>query len=275
VWFNRWFAIALAAAIFLALFAFRLVVEPPEASPANFSLGRSQSFDFAKNNYATAPKLQGPGQPVGDSQKYEKIATLTELTQDFETDRKRVGDLIAKQQGIVQFERAAGLAGRRVLYLGVGVPPDHFDAFIDAVKAIGTSAQIEIIKNDKTNEYLQLRAKRATLDKARAGLEALQGGSVDERIHVQNRLTEIEERTQELGVSLGEFDSQNELCTVKLTLMETTAAAPTSWGRRIIDALEWASFRYALAGIGFLGLVFGAWLAALLVKFVRRLAISA
>jgi hypothetical protein len=176
--FNRWLAIALAAAIFLALFAFRLVVEPPEASPAYVSLGRSQSFDFAKNNYATAPKLQGPGQPVGDSQKYEKIATLTELTQDFETDRKRVGDLIAKQQGIVQFERATGLAGRRVLYLGVGVPPDHFDAFIDAVKAIGTSAQIEIIKNDKTNEYLQLRAKRATLDKARAGLEALPGGSV-------------------------------------------------------------------------------------------------
>jgi hypothetical protein len=273
--FDRWLAIALAAAIFLAIFAFRLVVEPPEANPAYVSLGRLQSFDFAKNNYATAPKLQGPGQPAGDSQKYEKIATLTELTQDFETDRKRVGDLIAKQQGIVQFERATGLAGRRVLYLGVGVPPDHFDVFIDAVKAIGTSAQIEIIKNDKTNEYLQLRAKRATLDKARAGLEALQGGSVDERIHVQNRLTEIEERTQELGVSLGEFDSQNELCTVKLTLIETTAGAPTSWGRRIIDALEWASFRYALAGIGFLGLVFGAWLAALLVRFVRRLANSA
>jgi hypothetical protein len=273
--FNRWLAIALAAAIFLALFAFRLVVEPPEASSTYVSLGRMQSFDFSKNNYATAPKLQGPGQAVGDSQKYEKIATLTELTQDFETDRKRVGDLIAKQQGIVQFERATGLAGRRVLYLGVGVPPDHFDAFIDAVKAIGTSAQIEIIKNDKTNEYLQLRAKRSTLDKAKAGLETLQGGSVDERIHVQNRLTEIEERIQELGVSLGEFDSQNELCTVKLTLTETTAAASTSWGRRIIDALEWASFRYALAGIGFLGLVFGAWLAALLVRFVRRLANSA
>ena len=269
--FNLWLAIALAIAIFLALFAFRLVVEPPEASPAYASLGRLQSFDFTKNNYATAPKLQGLGQSVGDSQKYEKIATLTELTQDFETDRKRVGDLIAKQQGIVQFERATGLAGRRVLYLGVGVPPDHFDAFIDAVKTTGTSAQIEIIKNDKTNEYLQLRAKRATLDKARAGLEALQGGSVDERIHVQNRLTEIEERTQELGVSLGEFDSQNELCTVKLTLVETAVAAPTSWGRRIIEALEWASFCYALAGIGFLGLVFGAWLTALLMRFVRRL----
>jgi hypothetical protein len=274
--FNWWLAVALAAAIFLALFAFRLTVEPPEVTLAYVSLGRSQSFEFAKNNYATAPKLLGPsGQPVGDIQKYEKIATLTELTRDFDADRKRVDDLIAKQQGVVQFERATGLAGRRALYLGVGVPPDRFDAFIDSVKTIGTNAQIEIIKNDKTNEYLQLRAKRATLEKARAGLEALQGGSVDERIHVQNRLTEIEERIQELGVSLGEFDNQNELCTVKLTLTETTGAAPTSWGRRIVDALEWASFRYALLGVGFLGLVFGAWLAVLLVRFVRRLANSA
>jgi Domain of unknown function (DUF4349) len=275
--FHWWLAVAIAAAIFLALFAFRLIGEPPEISSAHVSLTPSQSFEFTKNNYATAPKLLGPsGQPVGDSQKYEKIATLTEVTRDFDADRKRVDDLISKHQGIVQFERATGLAGRRMLYLGVGVPPDRFDAFIDAAKAIGSNAQVEIIKNDKTNEYLQLRAKRATLEKARAGLDALQasGGSVDERIHVQNRLTEIEERIQELGVSLGEFDSQNELCTVKLTLRETTGAEPSSWGRRIIDALEWASLRYALLGAGFLCLVVGAWLAMSLVRFVHRLANS-
>jgi hypothetical protein len=216
-------------------------------------------------------------QPLSESQKYEKIATLTEFTRNYEADRKRIDDLISKRQGIVQFERATGLVGRRTLFLGVGVPPDHFDAFIDAIKAIGTNAQVEIIKNDKTNEYLQLRAKRATLEKAKTGLEALQtsGGSVDERIHVQNRLTEIEERIQELGVSLGEFDTQNELCTVKLTLRETTRAESGSRSQRITDALEWTSLRYALSGAGFLCLIIGAWLAALLVRFVQRLANNA
>jgi hypothetical protein len=277
--FHWWLAVVLAAAIFLALFAFRLAVEPAEMTFAYVTLApRPQSFDMTKNNYATATKLAGPsGQPVGDSQKYEKIATLTEVTRDYDADRKRVDDLISKNQGIVQFERASGLPRQRTLYLGVGVPPDRFDTFIDAVKEIGRNTQVEIIKNDKTNEYLQLRAKRATLEKARAGLEAVQasGGSVDERIHVQNRLTEIEERIQDLGVSLGEFDSQNELCTVKLTLSETTGATSNSWGRRIIDALEWASIRYGLLGIGFLGLVFGAWLTVSLVRFVQRLANSA
>jgi Domain of unknown function (DUF4349) len=278
--FRWWLVVALAVAIFLALFAFRLAVEPAEVTYAYLSLAasRSQSFDMTKNNYATALKIAGPsGQVAGDSQKYEKIATLTEVTRDYDADRKRVDDLIATQQGIVQFERASGLPGRRTLYLGVGVPPDHFDAFIDVAKAIGRNTQIEIIKNDKTNEYLQLRAKRATLEKARAGLEAVQasGGSVDERIHVQNRLTEIEERIQELGVSLGEFDSQNELCTVKLTLTEATGAISNPWDHRIVDALEWAATRYAFLGVGFFGLVFGAWLAASLIRFVQRLANSA
>src|SRR5262249_3764555 len=127
---NWWLAIIAAIAIFLALFAFRLAVEPAEVTYTYQILAGSpsQSFGMTNNNYATAAKLAGTsGQGVGDSQKYEKIATLSEVTRDFDVDRKRVDDLIATQQGIVQFERASGLPGRRTLYLGVGVPPDHFD----------------------------------------------------------------------------------------------------------------------------------------------------
>jgi hypothetical protein len=276
-----WLAIAAAVAAFLALFLFRLLVGQPELSSASNDgsyagyLREQGTFELSKNNYASAPKFAGPsGQPIGDSQKYEKIATLTEVSHDYDGDRKRTDDLISSHGGIVQFERASGLAGHRTLYLGVGVPPDRFDAFIDAAKTIGTNAEVEIIKNDKTNEYLQMRAERATLEKARSGLEALQAsnGSVDERIHVQNRLTEIEESIQKLGVSLGEFDSQNELCTVKLTLKEARKPASRSWTMRVLDALEWTAIRYALVGGGFLCFVVGVWLAIALVGFVRRLA---
>jgi hypothetical protein len=276
--FSWRLAAILAIAIFFALFFFRLFFAQHEpSSDDHFVEAVSRTFDLVKNNYATAPKQVGPtGQPIGDGQKYEKIATLTEVTHEYDGDRKRLDDLISSHQGIVQFEHAIGLPGRRMLYLGVGVPPDRFDAFIDAVKKIGRNSQVEIIKNDKTNEYLQLRAKRATLEKAKAGLEALQasGGSVDERVHVQNRLTEIEQQLQELGVSLGEFDAQNELCTVKLTLREATAVVASSWSRRIADAFEWSATYYALLGAGFLCLVVGAALAAWLIKFVQRLLIS-
>jgi hypothetical protein len=201
----------IAAAVFSALFLF----------PA---------FELANNDRAAAREFVD----VGESQKYEKIATLVETTRDYDADRKRVEDLISKHEGIIQVERAAGLAGRRMLDVGVGFSPDRFDAFIDAARAVGTTVQVEVVKNNKTDEYLQLRAKRATLEKARARLEALQAsnGSVEEGIHVNNRLAEIEGRILELGVSLGEFDTQNERCTVKLRLQEPDAAGSSSWLER-------------------------------------------
>jgi Domain of unknown function (DUF4349) len=154
------------------------------------------------------------------------------------------------------------------------VPPDRFDAFIAAVTAIGRSAQVEIVKIDRTNEYLQLRAKRTTLEKALAGMEAIAatGGSIDERIRAQVRQTEIEQRIQELAVSLGEFDAQNELCTVKLTLREMPAVVSRAWSARITEALVWTSIRYALLGAGFLCLVIGIWLVVPVARALRRLA---
>src|SRR5215475_13344733 len=109
-------------------------------------------FLLLLHDHATAREFFG----VGDSEKYEKIATLTETTRDYDADRKRVDDLISTHQGIIQLERAAGLKGRRILDLAVGLPPGRFDAFIEAAKAVGTNVQAEIIKNNKTDEYLLL-----------------------------------------------------------------------------------------------------------------------
>ena len=269
---NARHAILAAILVFLALFAFRIGFAPrsPGHDPGS---GQWQSVEVARKNYATTKLPAGPH--AGDSQKYEKVATLTKLTDDYEVDRKRIDSLVAAHAGIVQIESATGLVGHRMRFLGIGVPPDRFDAFITAVTAVGKSAQVEIVKIDRTNEYLQLRAKRTTLEKAVAGIEAIKGatgGSVNERLNAQNKQTEIEQRLQELAVSMGEFDAQNELCTVKLTLREMRAAAPGAWSGRIADALVWTSIRYALLGAGFLCLVIGVWLAVPLVKALQRLA---
>ena len=268
-------AALVAALVFLVLFGFRIGFGP-RASGHEAGSGRAQqSIEVARKNYATAKLSPGHAGPhAGDSQKYEKVATLTELTDNYEADIKRIDSLVAAHGGIVQLENATGLAGRRTRYLGIGVPPDRFDAFVGAAAAIGKSAQVEILKIDRTNEYLQLRAKRTTLEKALAGIEAITaaGGSIDERIRAQVKQTEIEQRIQELAVSLGEFDAQNELCTVKLTLREVLAAPPRAWSGRIAEALVWTSIRYALLGAGFLCLVIGGWLAVPLVKTIRRLA---
>lgn len=263
-----------AALVCLALFLLRLsVFEPGRVSETGLGPFNAQTiFENSRKNYASVKQAQqSPG--IANSQKYEKIASISQLTQSFDADRKRVETAIADHGGTIQLERASGLAGSRILHLGIGVPPEKFDPFVDAVRAAGRTYQIEIVKNDKTNEYLQLRAKRTTLEKARAALETLkeQGGSTDERVKVQNRLTEIEQQIQDLGVELGDFDNQNELCTVKLTLAERAGPAPMPLGRRMMLAAEWTSIRIAGLGGGFLMLALGGWLAAGLSTFALRL----
>lgn len=268
-------AAAVAALLFAAIFALRFAT----VGPGRSTLGspdalqqQSGSFEMARKNYASAKQAAQPSAAPIESQKYEKIGSLAQVSREFDADRKRTFDLIASNGGIVQQERAVGQKGSRLLQLGIGVPPEKFDAFIEAAREIGTGVSIDIVKNDKTNEYLQLRARRETLDKARTALEELRasGGSLDERVTVQNRLTEIEQQIQDLGVSLGEFDTQNELCTVKLSIREKFEAAPWSVGKRAFQALQLALTDYCKLGIGFLGVMAGLWLAATVARQARQ-----
>lgn len=280
-------AAVLAALVFAALFIIRFMTVGPNgptgpwAPPLNSAV---DSFDIGRKNYASAKKFdaalvsQGAVQnldapPAASAQKYEKIGSLTQVSNDYEADRGRIDDLIKGNSGIVQLERATGLKGWRSLQLGVGVPPEKFDAFIEAVRVVGRGLAIEVVKNDKTNEYLQLRAKRATLEKARTALDDLKAGgrSIEERVNVQNRLTEIEQQIQDLGVSLGEFDTQNELCTVKLTLQEQFKPAHWSLAHRAFAAFELALFDYVMLGLGFFGTMLASWIGVIVVRELRRI----
>ncbi len=272
--FNpRWVALG-ALLLFVALVLFRFfTLEPTGSTPGigQFSSNTQQTvgiFSTSRKNYASLKGLGGTPSAIGDSQKFEKIGSLTQVSEEFDSDKTAVDGLIRENSGIVQIERAQGLKGRRVLHLGIGVPPDRFDGFVEAARAIGRSVAIEIVKNDKTNEYLQLKARRATLEKARSALEEFRasGGSVDERVNVQNRLTEIEQQIQELGVSLGDFDTENELCTVRLTLREVAKARPMSMARRLLLSLEWATTTYLMLALGFFAIMAASWIAMIVLR---------
>jgi hypothetical protein len=264
--------VALSASVALFLFHLFLV---PTPSPHETGFGfpdTTSAFENSRKNYASV-SVSVAGPPIGNSQKYEKIGTVTQISENFDTDRHLIESRITEYGGVTQLEHASGLNGFRTLHLGIGVPPDHFDAFLTAIRTIGRAAQIEIVKNDKTNEYLQLRAKRTTLEKARAALELLkeQGGTTDERMKVQNRLTEVEQQIQDLAVSLGDFDRQNELCTVRLTLRERTVPLRAGFWIHARHSTEWTALILAGIGGGALMLVVAGWLGAGLVTLALRL----
>lgn len=179
----------------------------------------------AIQNFASDRRVMdavGATKQVTIDQKYERVGFVSSYTDNFEGDKVKVNTLISGNKGIVQIENNSGVTGKRVLELSIGVLPENFDAFIESAKGIGEIYDFRVEKRDKTSEYKDLKAKQLTLEKMRDALNALkeQGGNINDRINLENKVLEVEEKIQDLGVSLGNFKEENELCTVKLNLYE-------------------------------------------------------
>ncbi|AVQ11047.1 DUF4349 domain-containing protein [Leptospira santarosai] len=245
--------------VFVLLFLFRLMY--------GFAYGSKTVGDFSDNNRPflvgepsfnkqnIASKTiryekEGGSPPKSIDQKYEKIATIESQSPDIENDEKKVRDLINTTGSIIQYENSSGLkqSRNRVIKIAVGVPPEKFDQLVNEFKQIEKTLFLRIDKKDKTNEYKDLQAKKESLLKIRASLNGLKnkGGRIDEFVTLENRILEIEEEIQKLGISLGEFDSENEFCTVFLTLYENKSSDEIGFLHRIKVALEWTIKYYLL-----------------------------
>lgn len=237
--------------IFLALFALRLgfgYVSQPNGevlTTPNYS-NESYDFELSRKNYAgqNAAKSSLGAMPASVDQRFEKVAALGLSSSDFDADESRLRHLAETADALIQHEQAFGLAGRRQLQLALGVPPDNFDSTITEIRNIGRLTGFQVNKLDKTNEYRALLAQQISLQKSRDNLVALKSRDADlaALIALETRILELENEIQSLGVSVGEFDSEFEFVTIKLTLFET--AAPTIRNLSLLYrskvAVEWA-----------------------------------
>ncbi len=249
----------LAGVVFLVLFLFRLFygfLAYPKSTIQNtnvnlqindnenqesFYNNNKGVFNIASSKMVVKGK-KGSGQVITIDQKYEKVAALSTRSKEFKKDEKQVRETIKKHNALIQFETNSGLKGNRFLYLTIGVDPKKFDEMIKNLKGIGNLLSLNITKKDKTNEYKNLNAKKNSLFKTRASLLALKkrGGKIEEFMNLENRILEIENSLQQLGVKLGEFDDENEFCTVKLTLLERIIKKKgIPFLHRVKVSLEW------------------------------------
>lgn len=230
---------------YLALFCLCLAYEYTTYSPGIQRQAASvsaSSVAVSKKNYASAKyDIQSPAARAQVDQKYERTATVQSQSATFDDDEVKTRSMVAANNGIVQFESGVGTNGRRVLFLYVGIAPDRFDTFYKDIQTIGTVQSMEIAKTDKTNEFLTLKAQRASLEKNRAALMELKrrDGRIDELMALEQKILQIEQELQNLGVQLGEFDEVNAFCTVRFTLVEYTESVRT---RSIVSYCKSAFF---------------------------------
>ena len=139
----------------------------------------------------------------------------------------------------------------------IGITPEKFDSFYLKIQSIGQVRSMEITKIDKTNEFRQLNAKKASLEKTLASLNELKsrGGAISDYVSLHDKILEIETQLQELGIELGNFDTENEFCTVRFSLYEGAPDKKISFMHRLKVALEWTIKYYAILIISLLALI--------------------
>lgn len=245
---------------FAVLFGLRLlygfIAYPNGKDYSNQNYLPTSSFEFSKNNYASTKwQRKGGGKAAVSTgsaavdQKYAKVASMSSATNQFEEDEKKIRQKIKEYNALIQFEQNSGLQENRYLHLAIGIDPSKFEEFTPELKKIGKLTSIRIDKIDKTSEFKDLKAKRSSLEKIRENLIGLKGqeGKIEELINLENRILDIEQQIQNLGVSLGEFDEENEFCTVKFSLLETKInnnIIPIS--SRLKTAFEWTIKYYLM-----------------------------
>ncbi|MBV8255824.1 MAG: DUF4349 domain-containing protein [Chitinophaga sp.] len=279
--------------IFLLMFGLRLLYGYLY-TPANYEGGESRGmFNFGRGhrNYASASyKVKdmgvatkaGPAAPMdmGEvraiaSQKYEKIARVETKTTNYTQDEASVYQLIDSSGSVIQFENKTGNPGSRSMQLLVGVVPEKFDSFYQAVQRVGVVVVREVTKTDKTNEYSKLNAQKVSLEKSLASLNELkkQPGKIEDFISLHNKIYDIETSLQNLGVELGSFDSVNEFCTVQLYLYESKkpVANTIHFTTRLVRALEWTIKYYAIFIVSVAATLVGSIVLLQIIVIFRRL----
>jgi len=237
--------------LFIALFVFRLIFgytknhEITDRSTNFFeSINNLKRKNYASKEYKLSSKSTSQNSIKAD-QKYEKIAEISALSVQFESEEEKARTQIKKYNALVQFEQKSGNKGFRKLNLVIGVPPKYFDSLYNQLTKVGSVIAKKIIKKDKTNEYKELNAQRKSLEKNLKSLVDLKskGGKIEEFMNLENRILEIENQLQGLGVSLGDFDDENEFCTVQFSLNEIKKVK-IGVMQRIKVALEWTIKTY-------------------------------
>lgn len=234
---------------FIALFLFRLAFGYTKDVATEQTLVSGDFMEIVqleRKNYATKKYKVTAGQsPVRVDQKYEKIAEISSTTSEFDEVEKQLRGQIAAYDGLIQFENKRGNPGTRHTHLVIGVPPENFDDLYAQLTKLGKILSKQITKKDKTNEYKELNAKKLSLQNIRASLVELKlkGGKIEEFMQLENRILEIDQQLQDLGVSLGNFDDENEFCTVKFSLSEGREIE-IGILQRIKVALEWTIVTY-------------------------------
>jgi hypothetical protein len=148
---------------------------------------------------------------------------------------KRIEALVTSMGGYISASNAERSGDNLEYTLTVRVPVDRFDQVLNGVRAFAVRIDHEQQKvEDVTNQYIDLDARRRTLEATEVELRGLlaeerqRGRKIDEIMEIYKQLVDIRSQIEQIQTELNSYDKLAAFSTLNIALGPTEAAKPIS-----------------------------------------------
>ncbi len=222
---------------------FKNSMEVRAAAPAAKALAESSDAT------PQLPQEADKAPPANVPRKIIYTASVDLVAEDLDKVEPQVPRIVQTFGGYISKQDLSGATGsfRRASWT-VRVPIDKFDAFLDAVAALGETQRRTLDTQDVTDKFFdtEARLKNKRVEESRL-LKLLEErtGKLDEVIQVERELSRVRAEIEQLDGSLRLLTNLTSLSTVTITVSQRRADKPpesplfgTVIGRTFFDSLD-------------------------------------
>ncbi len=212
--------------------------------------GASRSVNTTGSTLLTSGEVESEeASRSTDSAKIIYTANLTLETKDYDTARSSLDSALSDADGYLESSSEyAGADSTRSASLTLRIPQENYQSFLAAAAQIGSVTYKNQQAEDVTSQYLDIEARLSNLTAQRDRLQQLQAqaDTLSDLLEIESSLSDVQYQIESYQSQLDWYSQQVECCTVYVTLNEVETLTPTStsFGARLMDALQngWANF---------------------------------
>jgi hypothetical protein len=194
-------------------------------------------YDYArsgedKSSGSEIAQIGDSGQPQNNNieQKIIKNGSLTIETNDISQAEEEIVGLTEKHEGYINDSSLNVQKSKKVVFMAVKVPQKNFEKFFSGVKEIGNVDHSQITTRDVTTEYIDLKARLATLEAQEKRLVEMysKASTIEEMLKIENELTRIRTSIENISGQIKYLDNSTDYSLLNIELYQKLDISSTA-----------------------------------------------
>ncbi len=163
-------------------------------------------------------------QPQNSSieQKIIKNGSLTIEIEDIAQAEDEIAGLTEKYKGYIKDSSLNVQKNKKVVFMAVKFPEENFEILYSEIKDIGRVDHSQITTRDVTTEYIDLKARLATLEAQEKRLVDMysKASNIEEMLKIENELTRIRTSIENISGQIKYLDNTTDYSLLNIELYQ-------------------------------------------------------